>query len=65
MHYFGVMVAARQIICQSNNGGLFMSINNTSWSAASDERLNNMHDGYHNPLASVKESRPIKFPWNK
>ena len=50
-----------QIRCQYNNGGLFMSINATSWTAASDERLQTVHGIYHNPLESVKQLRPIKF----
>ena len=32
---------AGQIRCQYNNGGLYMSINATAWTAASDERLKN------------------------
>ena len=39
-----------QIRCQYNNGGLYMSINSTSWTAASDERLTNIHGSFHNPL---------------
>ena len=42
-----------QIRCQYNNGGLYMSINSTSWTAASDERLTNVHDTYHQPLQAI------------
>ena len=55
---------AGQIRCQFDNGGLVMSINASSWSAASDERLNNIHGIYHIPLGSVKQSRPVNFTWN-
>ena len=40
-----------------------MSSISTSWTAASDERLKNMHDTYHNPLEAIINIRPIKFTW--
>ena len=52
-----------QIRCQYNNVGLYMSINSTSCTAASDGIFKNMHDTYHNPLEAIKTLRPIKFTW--
>ena len=45
-----------QIRCQYNNGGFYMSINATSWTAASDERSTNVHDTHQNPVEAIKQN---------
>ena len=42
---------------------VYMNINASAWTSASDERLKNIHDIYHTPLEDIKKIRPIKFTW--